>query len=294
MILDMDKFCGLKGAHPDDRGPDMSPWFRKACGQGAISVQLGLGAYWLREPVEINYGILGVNKSASGIVKDFPSDDDTQGAITVRNLYGVRFANFAIGSTAASQRNGRGTGALLSFIPRSKLVTGFAYDEQVSYWIMESLNLTSRSASAPWPHEAFHRHGFYCDGTYGGAAPAPQIRNWTIRDTTPFGCELDGYSVYMLGASGGRWEGGGITWSGGKAANTRFDAGCENIDFQCNGCMQLEFGRAHHIMVRSPVVEFNIIADAVAHDISGVGHVKGAMIGAWNKPGSSLKWESTR
>lgn len=34
MILDMDKYSGLKGAHPEDKGPDMSSWFRKACNEG--------------------------------------------------------------------------------------------------------------------------------------------------------------------------------------------------------------------------------------------------------------------
>lgn len=288
MILDMEKF-GLKAAVPGTRPESAAPYFRRACNEGAIAVQLGLGYYRFDEPVDINYGIWGINKSATGLGKDFPSDDDTQGVINVTtDLFGARFANFAIAATERSQRNGRGTGSLLSFKP--------GVGQQVSYWVMDSCGWTSMSAQAPWPHQAFNRHGFYCDGTLTG--DMPRIRNWTIRDTTAFGTEIDGYSVYMLGTSGGRWEGGGITWSGGKAANTRFDGGpttaCENIDFQVNGAMQFEFGRAHNIMVRAPVVEFNIIADATAHDISGVGHVKGQMVGAWNKSGSSLKWESTR
>lgn len=296
MILDMDKFSGLKGSHPEDKGPDMSPWFRKACNEGAISVQLGLGAYWLREPVEINYGVLGVNKSASGIAKDFPSDADFQGALTVRNLYGARFADFSMCSTVNSQRNNQGTGALLSFIPRSKAVTGEAYDEQVSYWTIDSLNFTSR---AQWPKSAYHMHGLYCDGSYAGKAWTTCIRNGLIRDTTSFGTELGGYSVLLRSCSGIRLEGGGITSSAGKVAVLRLDgtstdyAQTANSLIAPNGCMRIELSNVRNIQIMSPIVEGDVVRGPNADGIWGVGRLgnNGKPVGSWG-PGTGAVWQN--
>lgn len=291
MILDMAEF-GLKAWPPTtpQLAPNASPWFERATREGAESIQLATGVYRCDSPVEINYGILGM--SGAGIVRNFPTDTDTEAMFTVRNLFSAQFRNFGVASSANCQRNGVGTGCLITGMPRA--------GEQFTSSKWESVNFTSAAAAGPWPHQAYHKHNLYLDGTVGGTAYTTHIRTMDIHDCTFFGTESEangGSSLFLKGTSSVRLTGGGITYSGGRAAILRIDGGPQtrpdgtpgyaqtgNCFINPNGCMKIILANCNEIQLMCPVVEGDVVRGPNANGIWGVGRLKnnGKLVGDWN------------
>lgn len=300
MILDMAAF-GLKAwpSHLPMSAPDASPWFERAKREGAMGLQLHEGVYRCDSPVdEFNFHIYG--EAGCGIIRNFPADSDTQAMFTLRNLYSGQFKNVGFASSVNCQRNGVGTGALIALIPRSKAVTGGEYNEQVTSSKWESVNFTSAAAALPWPHPAYHKHNFYCDGTLGGTGHTTHIRTMTVHDCTFFGTEHEsngGSSLLLKGVSSCRLTGGGITWSGGRAAITRIDGGpgalaTGNCFLNPNGMMKLILQNCNKIQIMAPTVEGDVVRGPNANGIWGVGHLdnNGKLVGSWNN-GTGAVWQ---
>lgn len=292
MILDMEKF-GLKAwpSHLPMSAPDASPWFERAKREGAMGLQLHEGVYRCDSPVdEFNFHIYG--EAGCGIIRNFPADFDTQAMFTLRNLYSGQFKNVGFASSVNCQRNGVGTGCLIACIPRA--------GEQVTSSKWESVNFTSAAAAGPWPHQAYHKHNFYCDGTVGGTAYSTHIRTMDIHDCTFFGTEHEdngGSSLFLKGVSSVRLTGGGITWSGGRAAVTRIDGGPQirpdgtpgyaqtgNCFLNPNGMMKLILQNCNKIQIMCPTIEGDVVRGPNANGIWGVGRLdnNGKLVGDWN------------
>jgi hypothetical protein len=283
-VLKMADF-DLRSAPTREDARNASPFFQKLNEEGISHVELEDGHYRLDDPVEISYGVRGVNKSVTIINKNFPSDSDTEGMLNIQNLFGFTLKDFQLRSMKRSQRNGKGTGTLLTLKPRNP-------GEQVSRWRIESVEATS---DASWElKEAFHAHTFLIDGSVGQPNTS-SVRQGLIKDTNLFGCEIDGYAFLLRSAGGIRYEGGGITWSAGRRAAIRIEGANDtslrvgNAYISPDACMDIEVKNANDIMFIIPGVWGNVTLESGVTGVTGMGNVRGERRGDW-RPQTQCRW----